>query len=77
MNAAAASQAARTIPPRTVKKSLPPYSRHPAPMARAWTANDAESTQKPARAPAPLPKELEDRRKEAEALARFLLENLS
>lgn len=30
-----------------------------------------------AQSPAPLPKELEDRRKEAEALARFLLENLS
>jgi hypothetical protein len=26
---------------------------------------------------APLPKELEDKRKEAEALARFLLDNLS
>lgn len=30
-----------------------------------------------AQSSAPLPKELEDRRKEAEALARFLLENLS
>jgi len=35
------------------------------------------AVQAPVRRATPLPRELEDRRKEAEALARFLLENLS
>ena len=60
----AALQAAATARPLT-----PPPVAGPAPVAPA-----AESG---ALGGAPLPRELEERRKEAEALARYLLENLS
>jgi pyruvate/2-oxoglutarate dehydrogenase complex dihydrolipoamide acyltransferase (E2) component len=57
----------------------------PAPAPAAAGAPDAEPPPRPPAPPpaprpyaaAPLPKELEERRKEAEALARFLLDNLS
>jgi hypothetical protein len=58
----AAAPAAPTVPPRAAAPPSPP----PAPGAPA----------KPFDA-APLPRGLEERRKEAEALARFLLDNLS
>lgn len=49
------------------------------PPIRSSAAAAAAAAPKPARplGGSPLPKDLEDRRKEAEALARFLLENLS
>lgn len=61
----AALQAAAKAP----RLTPPPVPAPPAPAAGASATA--------ARSAAPLPKELEDRRKEAEALARFLLENLS
>jgi len=60
----AAAKAPRLTPP-PVKAAAPPAPQAP-----------SQSSARPAAAP-PLPRELEDRRKEAEALARFLLENLS
>jgi hypothetical protein len=51
----------------------PPLSLAPAEMA----AKGARAAAAPPSPPARLPKELEEKRKEAEALARFLLENLS
>jgi len=49
-------------PPRSVKNSSPPNSLQPKPTQPGQKA---------------LPKDLEERRQEAEALAKFLLENLS
>jgi hypothetical protein len=65
--AAARVEAPRAAPATPATAAGPP----PAPAAPAGPA--------PARpyAAAPLPRELEERRKEAEALARFLLDNLS
>jgi hypothetical protein len=51
----------------------PPLALAPAETA----AKGAKGTAVPPSLPARLPKELEEKRKEAEALARFLLENLS
>jgi len=59
----AAAKAPRLTPPPLLAASPAPGAPSPNPA-------------RPAAAP-PLPRELEDRRKEAEALARFLLENLS
>ena len=65
---AAALQAAATAEP--ARPAAPPPA-VPAPAAAA-----AEARARPLGG-APLPKDLEEKRKEAEALARFLLENLS
>jgi len=61
--------------------SARPLTPTPAPVAGAPGAGAPPTTGAPAPAAgpggAPLPRDLEDRRKEAEALARYLLENLS
>jgi hypothetical protein len=82
---AAALQAAASAP--RVDEARPPAAAAPPPPARPAVA---PTPPPPAAAPAtavappraplgytPLPRELEEKRKEAEALARFLLENLS
>jgi hypothetical protein len=62
--------------PRTVVHA--PLSLAPAEIAARPTpaAREPEPARRPTR-PTPLPRELEEKRKEAEALARFLLDNLS
>jgi hypothetical protein len=67
----AALQAAATARPLT-----PPPLKGEAPAPPA-APEAPRATAAPGPAPAPLPRDLEERRKEAEALARFLLENLS
>lgn len=73
----AALQAAASARPKSPPAGSPGSSSPPSPSA-SLVAKEASP---PARAQpfggAPLPRELEERRKEAEALARFLLENLS
>jgi hypothetical protein len=66
VKAAATAQPASPAPPR-------------APAGRAVAPAQGQEAAGPQRpfGSAPLPKELEEKRKEAEALARFLLENLS
>ena len=66
---AAALQAAATVTP-----AAPPPEKAPAAAPAARAAGPARS--RPLGA-GPLPKDLEEKRKEAEALARFLLDNLS
>jgi len=80
---AAALQAAATAQPvkAPAKPAPPPTGRAPAAPPPAPTAAGAPAPPGDARSrplgSTPLPKELEEKRKEAEALARFLLENLS
>jgi hypothetical protein len=73
MSALQAAAAARVVPARAAP--APETSAAPAPPPAPAAAPAAA----PARpyAAAPLPKDLEERRQEAEALARFLLDNLS
>jgi hypothetical protein len=70
--AVARPQAPAAVPPQpapaTVAPAVPPRAPAPPPLPAPPAA---------AGRPAPPPKDLEERRKEAEALARFLLENLS
>lgn len=68
--AAAAPPRARGAPPASARPPVAGAKGPPAPPVAA------EARSRPLGA-TPLPKELEDKRKEAEALARFLLENLS
>jgi hypothetical protein len=70
---AAALQAAATAQP--APKTAQPPGQAPAPRP-AGQAAAVEPRSRPLGS-TPLPKELEEKRKEAEALARFLLENLS
>jgi hypothetical protein len=77
---ASALQAAATAQPTKAPAAAPPPQ---APAAGAAPPQGARAPGGPADARSrplgstPLPKELEEKRKEAEALARFLLENLS
>jgi hypothetical protein len=66
----AALQAAAAARPETAGAA-------PAATGADLPASGAARAGRKALGSAPLPKDLEDRRKEAEALARFLLENLS
>jgi hypothetical protein len=70
---AAALQAAATAQP----SSPPPRRERPAGRPEAPPQGAAAAARSRPLGATPLPKELEERRKEAEALARFLLENLS
>jgi hypothetical protein len=76
-------QAAATarVEPAAASPATPPAPAPPAapeaPAASAAPAPRAHATPARPYAAAPVPKELEERRKEAEALARFLLDNLS
>jgi hypothetical protein len=70
---AAALQAAATAP-QAAERAAPKSAPSPAPGPAGGAGGDARS--RPLGA-GPLPKDLEAKRKEAEALARFLLENLS
>ncbi len=73
---AAALQAAATAHP--VRAPAPPPAVQPAARPSAPPGQPVAGGGAPARAlGGPLPKDLEEKRKEAEALARFLLENLS
>jgi pyruvate/2-oxoglutarate dehydrogenase complex dihydrolipoamide acyltransferase (E2) component len=72
MSALQAAAAARVEAPRAAP-APPPAAAGPPP---APTTPAAPAPARPY-ASAPLPKDLEERRKEAEALARFLLDNLS
>jgi hypothetical protein len=68
----AALQAAATARP-----SSPPPRANPAERTEASPQGAGAGARSRPLGSSPLPKELEDKRKEAEALARFLLENLS
>jgi hypothetical protein len=77
---ASALQAAATAQPTKAPAAAPP-SQAPAaaaasPQAARAPAGPADARSRPLGS-TPLPKDLEEKRKEAEALARFLLENLS
>ncbi len=62
------------VPPQAAQPLLQGPSRPP-PLGAAKPAAAAHA--RPGSRPAPLPRDLEEKRKEAEALARFLLDNLS
>jgi hypothetical protein len=85
---ASALQAAATAQPTRAPAAPAPQAAQPPPAAPPASSPAPQARQAPPAAPSadprsrplgstPLPKELEERRKEAEALARFLLENLS
>ena len=76
---AAALQAAATARPGAPAKEAPPAAAQPAAAAQAPGAPPGKGTDPRSRplGSGPLPKDLEEKRKEAEALARFLLDNLS
>ncbi|HET8539405.1 MAG TPA: hypothetical protein VFL83_05990 [Anaeromyxobacter sp.] len=75
--AAATAQPARPPPGQPPAPAAPPApGARPAARADAPPAPGADARARPLGG-VPLPKDLEEKRKEAEALARFLLENLS
>jgi hypothetical protein len=76
----AALQAAASARPNPLPQAVQPAVAPPLPVARPPPKPAAPAAAASSSRPlggAPLPRELEERRKEAEALARFLLDNLS